>query len=568
MSTFGTFNTARLGIYAAQKAIDVTGHNITNINTVGYTRQSLDQVALSGSNNDKYYSQYNINAGRGVLTTGLSQYRDAAFDLSYRSAISDLSSADTTLAGLQDIARILDEVGLGGDADQDDGVLLDQFNELRDLISSANTSGIEGYDALIRSAATSLTTIFNTYSDKLDDLEGNYEVKLDEATRQVNLILDDIAYLNDAIHKAEIRGDSALELKDERNLQLDKLSEYIKVDITYEKVDVGAGTMVDQLKISIHDYENDDQPVYLVHGEYSRDLTIDNTTGNQNVVFGVLNDLDGDVYKPAVITDATGALVQHEKEAQFDDVIGVSDTALYGAFQSIREFLTESGEFSYNDAETTDPTSIEYDEDALSKKGIQFYQNSLDVLAREFAAVFNALNTTDADGNDITADLDGAGNLFSISSDSNDTTGINAGNISISKGWSEGDVSILSSTTIGAPSDDRTNLARYLASFDKNVDYLVNPADTTSPSLFEGTFENMFINIQGTLAQSEQSMTTVTNTYANMANELYVSRDSITGVDLNDEASNLMTYQAAYTAAIQLMTTLDEALQTLLNMGA
>ncbi len=45
-STFGSFNTVRLGIYAAQKGLDVTGNNITNINTAGYTRQRLDQVSL------------------------------------------------------------------------------------------------------------------------------------------------------------------------------------------------------------------------------------------------------------------------------------------------------------------------------------------------------------------------------------------------------------------------------------------------------------------------------------------------------------------------------------------
>ena len=51
-STFGSFNTVRLGIYAAQKGLDVTGNNITNINTAGYTRQRLDQVSLITSASD------------------------------------------------------------------------------------------------------------------------------------------------------------------------------------------------------------------------------------------------------------------------------------------------------------------------------------------------------------------------------------------------------------------------------------------------------------------------------------------------------------------------------------
>ena len=46
MSTFGSFTTVRLGLYSAQKGLDVTGNNITNINTPGYTRQRLNQVSL------------------------------------------------------------------------------------------------------------------------------------------------------------------------------------------------------------------------------------------------------------------------------------------------------------------------------------------------------------------------------------------------------------------------------------------------------------------------------------------------------------------------------------------
>ena len=46
LSTFGTFTMARLGIYVSQQALTVTGNNITNINTNGYTRQQLDQTNL------------------------------------------------------------------------------------------------------------------------------------------------------------------------------------------------------------------------------------------------------------------------------------------------------------------------------------------------------------------------------------------------------------------------------------------------------------------------------------------------------------------------------------------
>ena len=66
MSTFGSFTTVRLGIYSAQKGLDVTGNNITNINTNGYTRQRLNQVSLIPSVTDRYASSYNTRIGQGA----------------------------------------------------------------------------------------------------------------------------------------------------------------------------------------------------------------------------------------------------------------------------------------------------------------------------------------------------------------------------------------------------------------------------------------------------------------------------------------------------------------------
>ena len=58
MSTFGSFSTVKLGIYAAQKGLDVTGNNITNINTTGYTRQRLDQVSLMTEEDSGYVLKF------------------------------------------------------------------------------------------------------------------------------------------------------------------------------------------------------------------------------------------------------------------------------------------------------------------------------------------------------------------------------------------------------------------------------------------------------------------------------------------------------------------------------
>ena len=118
IGTFGAFTQARLAIYASQAGLSVTGNNISNINTKGYTRQSLNQTSFYAGGTDRYYSTYELRIGNGTLCTGVSQLRDPYLDIRYRTEMANVGAMDTKLAVLQDLQAILDEVG-----DGDDGLL-------------------------------------------------------------------------------------------------------------------------------------------------------------------------------------------------------------------------------------------------------------------------------------------------------------------------------------------------------------------------------------------------------------------------------------------------------------
>ena len=90
IGTFDGFTTARLAIYAAHKGLSVTGHNIANLNTSGYTRQVIDQVSLKVGANDMYRSQMDNHVGTGVLVTGINQIRDPYLDIRFRNTTSDV----------------------------------------------------------------------------------------------------------------------------------------------------------------------------------------------------------------------------------------------------------------------------------------------------------------------------------------------------------------------------------------------------------------------------------------------------------------------------------------------
>ncbi len=570
--TFGAFGVARLGIYAAQSGLDVTGNNITNINTQGYTRQRLDLVSLSSSASDKYSSIYNVRIGQGVLTAGVVQLRDPGLDLQYRGASANVGSASQKLEGLNSIAGILDEVGKGStDEDQDDGVILRQMNDLRDLISKAVTNGIDGYDGMIRESAKALCTLFNKYAKELENLQTTYETKLNQGVTEVNNILKNIRDLNESIREADIRGDAALELRDERNRQLDKLSTYMKIDVTYSMEDVGAGLQVEKLTVSLGS-GNKNVLIDGVYGtQFSQELLERNPDfpavdpNNPYLDNNGLPTADPEQAKKLDNTNyslALGPLLNDRGEkldaADFGHDLG--DNELYGSLQSLRELLTESGEYS------TEDYVNDVDDEAGSKRGIPYYRKALDNLAQEFAEQMNLLNMPNTG-------VKGEGVLFSMGSNNNDTNvngvGINASNISVSLGWEQGSFSMIPSMDPNASSGDNSNLAAFLDVFNKAHQF--NPGDLVTDAVgkdspFEGTFEDMLIHIQSTLGEDQMSTTAVLNNYSITQNELYMDRESVSGVDLNDEATNLMVYQKAYTAACRLMTTLEETLDALMAM--
>lgn len=576
MSTFGSFTTVRLGIYAAQKGLDVTGNNITNINTPGYTRQRLNQVSLVPSVNDRYSSSYNVRIGQGAVIAGVDQLRDPGLDISYRKATSDVGSANKKLEGLNSLATILDEVGKG-DLEQDDGVILSQLNELRDLISQAIAGGVDTYDPLIQTSAESLTTFFHSAAEKLSDLKNTYEDKLEQDVDYVNSLLNNIRDLNVSIRNSDIRGDPGLELRDERNRLLDELSQYVKVDVTYSMEDVGAGTMIEKLTVSLATGDKNT----LVDGEYATQFNQDSEILERNPAYdpskpvgagnepyldingngttdpNAANKLPNTNYTLVLgpLTDSRGV---QQSAGDYGAVIG--DTDLYGSLQSTRELLTEEGEFASKADAALDP-------DAASKRGIPYYQKMLDSLAYEFATRMNELNNTG---------LAGSGNLFSISSNTNDAeqtdpvtgevTRITASNIAVSQGWLNGTISIQATADPNAASGDASNLAKFLALFDEKQEF--NPKDVVADAegtSYNGTFEDMLLKIQSTLAKDQSATDSTLNNYIITADNIYVDREGVMGVDLNDEATSLMTYQKAYTAACRLLTVMEEALDSLIN---
>ena len=83
------------------------------------------------------------------------------------------------------------------------------------------------------------------------------------------------------------------------------------------------------------------------------------------------------------------------------------------------------------------------------------------------------------------------------------------------------------------------------------------------------TFADYMNNLSTQLASDSSSNQTALKTSTTVLNSIQDSRDSLSGVSLDEEATNMMAYVSAYNAASRLMTALDEVLNTLIsNTGA
>jgi flagellar hook-associated protein 1 FlgK len=164
------------------------------------------------------------------------------------------------------------------------------------------------------------------------------------------------------------------------------------------------------------------------------------------------------------------------------------------------------------------------------------------------------------------------GILFSNNGDGNSTTKITASNISISYDWAYEKTHILTSCTEtvagqGIPTTASDNVDHFIALMDKKLSYIPNDVDDKAGDdpMFYGTFREMLTKISAVLANDQSSTQIRQENYYNASVELDTDRDSVSGVDLNDEAMNMIQFQKAYSAACRMITVVDEALDKLIN---
>jgi flagellar hook-associated protein 1 FlgK len=247
-SAFFGLQTSLRGLLTQQQALDVTGHNIANANTQGYSRQEAvleptrPYIIPANSVNTGAGAQL----GSGVDVAAIRRVRDQFLDLQYRAQQMSLGDATARTGSLDNIE--------GAFAEPTDDGLAAQLSRFWDAWSDvANAPENVGARSALVTTAQTLTASFRTISDQLTTVAQQAQDELDAITRaggQVENIASELAGLNRAIGDAVFRGQQPNDLMDRRDQLVDQLSQLAQVSVTDTgesrwRIDFGGVTLVD-----------------------------------------------------------------------------------------------------------------------------------------------------------------------------------------------------------------------------------------------------------------------------------------------------------------------------------
>jgi len=225
------------GLIAAKKSLETTGHNITNVNTEGYSRQRVHQTTSNPVNSA------GIIQGTGVRVRGVDRTHDPFVEKRLQKSIAKESFSRYRHEELSQIENIFNEIDNGGL----NNVMNQFYNAFRELSSQPDN---ETMRSVVRDTANLVAKDFHRIRDSLDTLSRGIDQKLGGEIKDVNALSESITELNIRIANLEAGGDETGDLRDQRDLAVKELSRSFQVH-TYEDDKnnfivsaVGVGTIV------------------------------------------------------------------------------------------------------------------------------------------------------------------------------------------------------------------------------------------------------------------------------------------------------------------------------------
>ena len=565
---FASLDIAVSGLLAHQTAIQVTGHNIANVDTDGYSRQRAELISQLPQNTP--YGPL----GRGVTVADIFQIRDRFLDTVFQNETQrsmEMGVERDFLQRIEDIFQEPSDIGLSA--------LIDDF--FATVQALANYPEEQPLRASLIAAASVLAESFNDIDRRLEQLRTDANNEIIMRVSEVNSLAERIANLNYNIVRAEAGGKTANDFRDQRTVLLDELAELVNI-YTVEMsngsitVLVGGDVIVEgaywselatQVNPALDPDRNDLVEVVIVSS--GRVLNI---SGGR--FKGLLDARDVHIPEVAGKIDELASTLIFEFNrihAQGNGLAGsttlTSDNAVLDATADLDDsvatglaFTPMDGSFEINVIDNLGnvvTTVIQVDLDGAGA------DDSLTDLAANINSVANITASVSGDNRLV---IDAAPTYsFVFSNDTSDVLAALGSNTFFS-GSDASDIAV-NSVILNDPGMIATGLSTDPRDTGDNRNVLAMAALQETAVLNSGTstLNDYYEQTIGTLGVTTRRTSDEYNVAESFRRNMDRRREEVSGVSIDEEAANLMRYQRGFQASARVFTVIDELLDTLIN---
>jgi len=536
MEALRSLETAIRAIRAQRQALHTIGHNIANVNTPGFSRQRavLATTLPQGS------------IGTGVKVETIQKIRDTVIDFYIRKENPTLNRWDTKNKILEEIETLFNEPSTTGISN----IMNSFWDSWQDLANNPEDGAAR---ANVREQARILCEIFRGLYESLEDYQSNIDREVKANVDEVNSIIQQIAHLNKEIEIVELGGrEKANDLRDRRDLLLDDLSKLIS--FSYKemrdgtiRVNVYGQLLVDKGKVAELTTEPGENGFLEIKWKDSKERVII-TNGKLKGLIEVRDELIPEFLESL---DNLSSSIMNEVNTLHQKGMGLDGTSKIVGSKKLTGNLGIDGSFEINGVsisvfsmDTLDNIIIKINnmtDDPTTPTGVMASRdgNRL-VLTPGGANPQNICITGDPDN--IMLDKLGILNNF--------FKGSGAKDMSLSEAIEE-NLNYIAASLNGAPGDNSNALAI---------------AQLKEKLTMEGgvsTFGAYYNGIIGKLGIEATEANTLKENQELLLSELENRRQSISGVSLDEELTNIVLFQQAYEAAVHFLRTISDMLDTL-----
>ncbi len=511
-SSFFEFNIATSALFAAKAGIANASNNAANMATEGYSRQYIKQTTSSPLNSYSNVGQI----GTGTVVYGNGQIRDVYLDKKYWPQVSTLGEYTQKASNLSFMETCFSSLSSSS--------LLSNVTDFFDALSSLSfdSNSIE-FKTSVVSNAESLITSLQLNASSLTEQQIDINEEIYSLVERVNSIGNQIASLNERIYQFEIYGNECLELRDQRALLIDELSQYVNVEVK-EYSDNSGRELGLNYAVLINGQE------FVNHNSYNSLECVRRTD----------DDIKNDVDAPGMYDicwansgtkfNFTGATGEIKGLVDLKDGDGTA-----GEYKGIPYYLDKLNEFIRTVAYAMN-TGLRYSDDT-QLEGMIGHQDGYDSYGETGSLLFTMI---DPETGETITDPD----LL-------DYENLNIFNFAINSEIVADPNKLASSS-----SDDITDVSNN----EVILGFLNLKDDVTI--FAEGSVYQFSNALSTTLAIDTEQATSFSEYYTSVTETVQNQRLQVSGVSLNEEVTAMIQYQYLYQAAAQLMNVISSIYET------